>query len=549
MRDKIGVSFLVAALAAGCGEEAAEPAARGPAPGPGDVVKVEPGKADTSAEAVFLDFVFEGEVLTDSSWRPEAQIEDQLLYTIGHLNGERSVGRLDKLELTDVRTEETEDGRTLIRYDAKLLVAWGKRNRVPETYTFRLPRDISYTGQKDFTEKYGHDCVDYGAHDVTPGSMWYYYRPDAYRCELDDADVVKLTATVSVSAVNTTGKYPEYHRIWEDGVFNVVAVFGKYEDGATTSADAGIAGYDRFHRALSGLLEQYGLETAPADVPNAPGVEMPEIIYRAKIDDGHRIVVTAILVDNVRTAGPAFDARYAELSTDADLIVYNGHAGLGANIRALASKGRWKRGQYVMVFMNGCDTYAYVDSALFDAHAEVNPDDPRGTRYTDIITNAMPSFFSSMAGATMALVEGILSYEAPRTYEQIFRDVDSSQVVLVSGEDDNEFVPGFDGGDDEPPAAWEGVSLAGALARGDEDRHETPKLPAGAYVFSMTGTGDADLYVRVGEAPTTRLFDCRPYKAGSDEACRVDLPAPATIHVMVRGYSAESTYELIGRPE
>ena len=74
-----------------------------------------------------------------------------------------------------------------------------------------------------------------------------------------------------------------------------------------------------------------------------------------------------VIVDNVRTAGAGFNDWYGLHSQDADLIIYNGHAGLGANIRALARKGEWKADQYTVVFMNGCDTYAYVDSALFDA--------------------------------------------------------------------------------------------------------------------------------------------------------------------------------------
>ena len=52
--------------------------------------KVEPGKADTSAEAVFLDFTFDAELHTDRRWSPEQQIEDQLLYTVGQLNGVRA---------------------------------------------------------------------------------------------------------------------------------------------------------------------------------------------------------------------------------------------------------------------------------------------------------------------------------------------------------------------------------------------------------------------------------------------------------------------------
>ncbi len=544
-RATLILSLGLAAFA--CGE--VDDAAPGElATGPGDVTKVDPGKADTSAEAVVVDMTFSAKLRSDQSWNVNGKIEDQLLYTIGQLNGSKAVGRLDKVILEGVDTQSV-DGGWETKYTATLQVAWSRRNPVPETYTFRLPADISYAGQEAFTEAYGHSCVDWGAHDVDAGSMWYYYRPARSGCTLAPEDVVDAEAVVTVSDVNTTGKYPEYHRIWEDGTLRVVAVFGKYEDGAT-SGDAGISGYDKFHREIRNLLGSHDLQTEPVSVPSSPGVAHPDVTYSATLPDGRGVVVTALLVDNVRTAGREFDERYAALSGDADLIIYNGHAGLGANIRALARKGRWKAGQYAMVFLNGCDTYAYVDNAIFEAHADVNEDDPTGTKYADVLTNALPSFFASMAGATMALVRGLLAYEQPRTYEQIFRDIDSSQIILVTGEEDNEFVPGVDPDEPTPTTApWEGVTMDGALGRDEEVRHETPTLPAGSYRFAITGDGDADLYVRVGLAPTTAEYDCRPYKSGSDEACDVELTTPAPIHVMVRGYATQSAFSLLGQGE
>jgi hypothetical protein len=127
------------------------------------------------------------------------------------------------------------------------------------------------------------------------------------------------------------------------------------------------------------------------------------------------------------------------------------------------------------------------------------------------------------------------------TYERIFEDVDSYQVVLVSGEQDNEFSPG------EPPPEWEGMEEAGSVVRDEEHRFETPMLAAGAYSFEMTGTRDADLYVRVGDAPTTSRYDCRPYSSSSNETCTVELGAPVAVHVMVRGWADSSEYRLIGR--
>ncbi len=110
-----------------------------------------------------------------------------------------------------------------------------------------------------------------------------------------------------------------------------------------------------------------------------------------------------------------------------------------------------------------------------------------------------------------------------------------------------ETAPEVGGGEPLPPPGGDEVSesFSGELAQGDEDRFEAFEVVGrSTFTATMTGTGDADLYVRFGDAPTASEFDCRPYLNGSDETCRIPVPADvSTAHVMVRGYSA-STYEL-----
>jgi vibriolysin len=68
-------------------------------------------------------------------------------------------------------------------------------------------------------------------------------------------------------------------------------------------------------------------------------------------------------------------------------------------------------------------------------------------------------------------------------------------------------------------------------------------LPEGAYDLQVTlagGTGDADLYVRYANAPTTSLYDCRPYKSGNNETCTFAAPSNGKWYVMLNGYSAYS---------
>ena len=506
------------------------------------------GKSDASAVATFVDLSFEGSLLASSSWRPEAQIESQLLYTIGHLNGDNSVGRLDKLSLSNIRTERQGD-KVRISYNASLLVAWGSKTNIPSRYDLILPLDLTTSGIDAFAAKYGRDCVDWGASNITSGNMWYYYRPKTSRCRISQEESLRVTAQIAVSEVNTTGKYPEYHKIWEDNALKVVAIFGKDQNGSTSPSDAGISAYNSFVAAVRRELGSLELRTEPANLPSSPGTQHPDTTFLATLADGRTVQVVALLVDNVRETGPEFNARYNTLSRDADFITYNGHAGLGANIRALASKGNWQPNQYSVVFMNGCDTYAYIDNALFEARARVNPNDPEGTQHLDIITNAMPAYFRDMSRATTTFISAFIDRDNPLTYEAIFQKIPNVQVILVSGEHDNVFVPGYDPNAPAPIIEpWAGLKESGSVVKNQETFFATPILEPGDYIVEMTGTGDADLYVRIGDVPSVETFDCRPYRTSSQETCRVTINSPTDIAIMVRGWAASSSFELVARP-
>lgn len=96
------------------------------------------------------------------------------------------------------------------------------------------------------------------------------------------------------------------------------------------------------------------------------------------------------------------------------------------------------------------------------------------------------------------------------------------------------------------PAPTNVLSASGSVTRSQELRWATASLQAGTYTFAMSGTNDADLYVRIGSAPTLSSYTCRPYRSDSNERCVVTLAAPATVHAMVRGYAASSSFTLTG---
>ncbi len=68
-------------------------------------------------------------------------------------------------------------------------------------------------------------------------------------------------------------------------------------------------------------------------------------------------------------------------------------------------------------------------------------------------------------------------------------------------------------------------------------------VPAGATEarFVISGpSGDADIYVRQGSAPTLSAWDHRPYTSQSNETVTVPNPSAGTWYVMVHGYSSFS---------
>jgi len=77
----------------------------------------------------------------------------------------------------------------------------------------------------------------------------------------------------------------------------------------------------------------------------------------------------------------------------------------------------------------------------------------------------------------------------------------------------------------------------------------TMVVPTGATDLSFAiagGSGDADLYVKFGSAPTTSSYDCRPYKNGNSETCTISNVQAGTYHVMLRAYSTFSGVSLTG---
>lgn len=93
-----------------------------------------------------------------------------------------------------------------------------------------------------------------------------------------------------------------------------------------------------------------------------------------------------------------------------------------------------------------------------------------------------------------------------------------------------------------PQTLSNNVAVTSISGSSGSQRYYKIDIPTGATgtVFSISGNnGDADLYVRYGRTPSTRSWDYRPNRSGSNETVSVNSPRAGTWYLMVR---ADSRY-------
>ncbi|NTX40277.1 pre-peptidase C-terminal domain-containing protein [Myxococcus sp. CA033] len=90
------------------------------------------------------------------------------------------------------------------------------------------------------------------------------------------------------------------------------------------------------------------------------------------------------------------------------------------------------------------------------------------------------------------------------------------------------------------------VKVAGAVGDWLLYTMEVPAQQSSLEVTTSGGTGDVDLYLRHGSAPTLATYDCRSRVVGTTEGCSVSYPKVGTWYLLVRGAATFSNVSLLG---
>ena len=105
------------------------------------------------------------------------------------------------------------------------------------------------------------------------------------------------------------------------------------------------------------------------------------------------------------------------------------------------------------------------------------------------------------------------------------------------------------GGGGGTTALTNGVAKTGIAGAAGSDQLFTLDVPAGATGLKFVtsgGTGDADLYVKFGSAPTTTTNDCKSEGGTTAETCNIATAQAGKYYVLIHGYTTFSGTSLTG---
>ncbi len=365
-------------------------------------------------EATLEELVFETDTEDEKSW--EAEIRDQLHYLVSQLRPINATPGLWHSLTMEVKTvSKGAYGKNRIVYGATFLASWprgGAKTSLPIVFPVRGDAE----GMEAFEAKYGGQCGK--------GPMWYYLNLKNPQCPLGQPELPEDAQRVSLKVVdsplNTSNKAPEYGKMWEDGKLVITHVMGNVISLARQEQSLHESFCQQHPGATTQVLtDNFFHETQVSRWQTPAGIV--------------ELRTMRIKTGNVQEATEEFTEEFRESLKDTDVISYNGHAGLGKNIRAFSKLIKLEPNRYYLMWINACVPFAYFDEAFFEASKEANPDHP-WTKHLDIMIATGIGFFAETSDIR-ELVLGLATKSA--TFRQLVPKFEFFSPMVLGEEDNN----------------------------------------------------------------------------------------------------------------
>ena len=239
-------------------------------------------------------------------------------------------------------------------------------------------------------------CSD--THDNSEAAFWYYWSPQREGCPAAFVDQLQLVEAHFKVLPVTESSWPEYDQLYQQKDMRINILIGadaKMDD----PRDLGRLGWEDLRRDFERLTLANGTPTLQP-IELAPGVfEKYGFTYKTDQFDA-QIAVHFVNPDDEEN----WDEYAAEMLATSDVMIFSGHSyeDWYLDPDRLFADSQWQMpgDRYQIQFFNACTSWSYFNSNYFDLKKQINQTagrgsaDPAGTKYLDILTNAIGAPFT-----------------------------------------------------------------------------------------------------------------------------------------------------------
>lgn len=431
------------------------------------------GKKSTEAMLTFTTFAeipHSGE-LTLSTLKKPGRIQDNILakldMQIQHLMGTFQsvsfqddfgypgvIGETYDIEFKEVKTLNSKtkvikysfSGKVVFHTSAFKTPTINVPIKLPRNYSTIYDLGLSKNGEKNL-------CTDEHYNDES--DFWYFWDPDMDGCPLqgDTENVLRFDGKLK-RLNNTELTYPEFDKLYGDngnGEVLETGVYLGYINDITDLVNVNYRddGYIAFKEVVA-KLEEDGFELKDkndhfreyTDGRTVKGINFFRVYEKEIKALGKKTIsrVKVLLSDtDVNSNDETFHRYFAEGLENDDILAYDGHSGLGANLSLdYLPTIPFKMKKYQIYYFNGCSSYPYYNGMFFDAKG--------GSKNLDIITSGLPTFTVTAGDNMNAFLAGFINGKV-QSYQKLLGVLETSNgdygtyLTGVNGDEDNTFKP------------------------------------------------------------------------------------------------------------
>lgn len=308
------------------------------------------------------------------------------------------------------------------------------------SYDFYIPITASTLYQKAQGRCLDADSANSGV--VSSSNFWYHWHPLARKCPLQaGVDYVKYTAALNYIS-NTTKTYPEYERLYADGKLEMTIFYGLTDYTKTnwnplTSNDwsAGLYRKKRQNLLNMGFSSKVISSSEVKNSLTAYSGQTP-YVEMMSLQTSKGLIIINLVFSNTgyEHDSSGFHAYLRKAFLMSDAVIYNGHSGLGKNLKlelleSLRGYSYSFKNDYQIFFLGSCIPYSYYPDQFFSRKG--------GTKNLDIMAFGGESTADNTYD--QFLVSALIRYGTKNirlSYQEIIPK-DAQFYLAINGDEDN----------------------------------------------------------------------------------------------------------------